>query len=131
MIGISKPEYRYIDILSFFKMEVTGSFEIEKSELIQFNNQAIKTASSKLYTTLMKFEGDNLELTMVDNDYKRGAEKTIAVTGATDGGFKYNPEFLNRILKSLPNDTVTIHQTDGKYFVTTDSKTISLIMKIN
>jgi len=131
MIGISKPEYKYIDISTFFKLEATGSFEIEKAELIQFNNQAIKTASSKLYTTLMKFEGDNLELTMVDNDYKRGAEKTISVTGAADGEFKYNPEFLNRILKSLPNDTVTIHQTDGKYFVTTDAKTISLIMQIN
>lgn len=58
-------------------------------------------------------------------------ESVLTVDGGRDGELKYNPVLLNRLLKAMQGDVLTVHQASGKYYFTSEDGSMSLIMEIN
>lgn len=129
--GFVKAEYKFIDMSSFFQLGEVPTFTIAKDGLIYFNNQAIANAVSKVAATIMSVKPGEVSLTMKDNSYNVDTSSVLTVDGGRDGELKYNPVLLNRLLKAMQGDVLTVHQASGKYYFTSEDGSMSLIMEIN
>lgn len=128
--GFVKPEYKYIDISLFFKLPEIEPFIVDKAEWVQFNDQAIVNAVSKVATTLLTIEPGRMDLKMKDNSYNIEQDNSIAITGGIDGSFGYNPMLLNRILKAVSESTLNVYQSKGRYYFTGAPGWVALIMQL-
>lgn len=128
--GFIKPTYPFFDLTVFgiFDNEAPH-FEVNKFDLIKFNDLAISSPSKKVVATF-KVQSEIMKLVMKDADYERDVEKDISVTGEDVSLFGYMPVNLNQLLKNVPDADVTFYQAKNKYYITGESGFTTLIMEV-
>lgn len=128
--GFIKPTYPFFDLTVFGKYDNEAPhFEVNKFDLIKFNDLAISSPSKKVVATL-KVQSEVMKLVMKDSDYERDVEKDISVTGEDVSLFAYMPVNLNQLLKNVPDNDVTFYQAKNKYYITGESGFTTLIMEV-
>lgn len=129
--GFSKPEFTFFDMTSYAKCpEGIPAFTASKKELIRFNDFCIATNKSKIPSTSSLYMNGCLNLKMVDAVHERDTSKEIEATGSCKDVFHFSPSMMNTLLKNVPDDLLTFHQADSKYYITGESGFVSLIMEI-
>lgn len=128
--GFIKPTYPFFDLTVFgvFNKEAPH-FEVNKFDLIRFNDLAISSPSKKVVATF-KVQSEVMKLVMKDTDYDRDVEKDIPVTGEDVSLFAYMPVNLNQLLKNVPDAYLIFYQAKNKYYITGESGFTTLIMEV-
>lgn len=129
--GFIKPEHKWTDLSSFFNIPIDiPSFEIDKQQIVSFNDLAIANRVSKDAITKVLIEPGAMALSMNDSSYNIEQDWRINIEGGVKGSFGYNPVLFNRLLKSIPDDKITVHQIPGRYYITGTGNYVTLIMEL-
>lgn len=121
--GFRKTDTKFVNYAPFAVVNGTNKVEVDKHEIISFCDYCVKSTTSKV--VICKMSGNMLS--MEDDDYGISCEKELSVEL---DDFNFNPSFMGRLLKSVPDDTVTFIRAKQKYFVTGESGFVSLIMEM-
>ena len=131
MFAFSKSESPFFDLRQFGKIETDKpSFTINKDDLIRFNNTCINTSKSKLVTSKFNCLSPTV-LQLIYEDPDSGLDELVASVDIKDGygEFKYKPEVMNQLLKSIPSTMCVFYPGKNKYYITDESKSfVTLIM---
>lgn len=128
--GFIKPTYPFFDLTVFGKFDTEAPhFEVNKYDLIRFNDLAISSPSKKVVATF-KVISEVMKLEMKDADYERDVQKDISATGEDVSSFAYMPVNLNQLLKNVPDADLTFYQAKNKYYITGESNFTTLIMEV-
>lgn len=130
LFGFRKTEATYIDLSQFFENERITSFHAPKSELIAFNDMCLSMSLSKLCYPILEVVKGKLKLTANDGDFAIDNEKEIDVIGEMEAKFKTDASWLNRLLKTAPDDELTFSRRQGMMYITGESGFKSLIMEL-
>lgn len=122
-MGFVKTEVKFVDMAVFLTIPEGEQIEIKKSEIIKFCDICINSTTGRLVTA--NINGN--QLSMVDSSYGINIETPIS---ATLENFVFNPILMQRLLKSLPDESVKFIKGTNKYFIIGDSGFVSLIMEI-
>lgn len=124
--GFLKPAVNFVDMSRYFQSHSSqNTFKIDKSEWLSFNTLAMGTGafSSKMYV----MDGElHLEAGRDDTEIR----KSIPVIGFEQDVTQYAPNAMNRLLKSLPDETITFSRGKGFYYLTGDEGFTALIMDV-
>ena len=104
-------------------------FTVDRSEFVNFSNICTTSTPAKIIRCNLSLEKEYLKLSMVDDDYSVSVNKTLKATGSVEGVFCFDPNQMNRLCKSLPDQLLTFHQFPKKYLVTGQSGFVALIME--
>lgn len=128
--GFSKPTYPFFDMSIISKIpEGSPAFSMNKSPFVAFNDGCISASPSKTIISSMDLNG-KLHLEMNDSAFAIDAAADIEATGKNTAKFHFNPVMMNTLLKGVPDETLTFHQSENKYYITGESGFVSLIMEI-
>jgi hypothetical protein len=127
--GFVKSEATYVDMSSFFDRERGGAIEVEKSDIISYNNWCIARSPSKYVCPSFEEKGNGLLFTMNDPDYALDGDQLIPAHGKMDGRFKYNATYMNRLLTSVPDEHLCFYQCAKALYVCGESGFTSLIQE--
>lgn len=129
--GFAKSEYQFIDLkVIFIDVAEQLSFCVNKASILKFNTLCITSISTK--SLGVTFEGESGSLFFQMNEEKWGVDikSNIPVKGRSDY-FKYDPGFMNTLLKLLPCDEVFFYPGPKRYYITdADKSFLSAIMLI-
>lgn len=131
LYGFRKTEATYVDLSRYFNYEKIASFDAPKSELIAFNDMCLSMSISKECHPILEVSNGKLKLTANDGDFAIDNEKEISVVGQMDGQFKTDARWLNRLLKSSPDEELTFCRVNNILYITGESGFTSLIMKLS
>jgi hypothetical protein len=121
--GFRKTDTKFVNYAPFAEVTITNGVEVDKHEIISFCDYCVGSTPSKV--VIAKVSGN--KLSMEDADYGISAEQELSVELED---FNFNPSFMGKLLKSVPNDTVTFLRAKQKYFITGESGFVSLIMEM-
>lgn len=128
--GFIKPTYPFFDLTVFGKFDETAPhFEVNKYELIRFNDLAISSPSKKVIATF-KVNSGVMKVEMKDTDYERDVIKDVSIEGGDVGSFAYMPVNLNQLMKNVPDSDLTFYQAKNKYYITGETGFTTLIMEV-
>lgn len=130
LYGFRKTEATYVDLSKFFQFEKMDSFHAPKSDLIAFNDMCLSMSISKLCYPILETIDGKLKLTANDGDFAIDNEKEIEVVGQMEGKFKTDASWLNRLLKTAPDEELTFSRLNNIMYITGDSGFTSLIMAL-
>lgn len=121
--GFRKTDTKFINFAPFYNVDGDKKVSLDKSEIISFCDYCVSSTPSKV--VIAKVSGN--KLSMEDADFSISAESEIS---AELDDFVFNPSFMAKMLKSVPDETVTFIRSKQKYFVTGKSGFVSLIMEM-
>lgn len=128
--GFIKPTYPFFDLIVFGKYDAEAPhFEVNKYDIIKFDELAISSPSKKVVATF-KVISEVMKLEMKDADFERDVQKDISVTGMDVESFSYMPVNMNQLLKNVPDSDLTFWQSKNKYYITGESGFTTLIMEV-
>lgn len=127
--GFIKPEQKFFDLSPLVKVPDEMSFQVRKESLIKFNDACITSSPAKSITSKLDVQNGFMILSMKDADFSIDVDQKIEVPGKSDAEFGYNPAYMNRLLKAVPDSELNFYQGPNKYFITGKNFT-SLIMEI-
>lgn len=99
------------------------SVSINKTELVGFCEFCIKATVGRVVVASIS----NGKLVMKDSAYEIDYEKPLSVQLED---FTFNPVYMGKLLKSVPDEMVTFTRAESKYYITGDSGFVSLIMEM-
>jgi hypothetical protein len=121
--GFIKKDTKYIDMKKYLTLPPKeGVVEMNKTDLQNFCD--ICSSSSAGRVVIAKIEGG--KAIMVDVDYGNDYEKPLP---SLLPDFSFNPAYMGKLLKSLPDTELSFVKDGDKYFITGGSGFVSLIMK--
>lgn len=128
--GFIKPTAPFHDLTPFGVFESESSFTLEKSELIGLNDMVISSVNSKLFPTArIEPTKDNLHFDFNDIDLEITISRDIKMDGKSEGIFNFNPIYMNKVLKAVPDAELTFNKVgDNRYYITGDSGFVALIL---
>lgn len=121
--GFAKTEVKFLDMKPFSIVPEGEKIAIDKQEIIRFCDACVN--SSKSILVFASIEGDRM--VMNDAAYEINYEKPLSVKLPE---FTFNPAYMSKLLKSLPDSTVYFTKGIDKFFITGDSGFVSLIMEM-
>lgn len=121
--GFIKNDTKFVDMRPFAKVPNGESVKIEKGEIIRFCDTCVKSCPSRVVMASIKED----KLSMIDSGYGIDYEKPLVKSMPN---FTFNPAILGKMLKSLPDETLTFSKADNKFYVTGESGFVSLIMEM-
>lgn len=119
--GFRKTDTKFQNYAPFAKISGGKKVDIDKSELISFCDNCISSTPSKVVAA--QIVGNKLY--MEDKDFGISCEKELSVEL---GDLVFNPSFMGKMLKSLPDESLTFIKSEYKFFVTGKSGFTALIM---
>lgn len=128
--GFSKTEATYIDLTGFFSGQRGDRFIVQKSEISDFNDLCLANSPLKYAWPSFSVDDGKMKLSVIDGNYSRDGEEEIDVVGKMTGSFRYDAALMNKILKSAPDEELTFHQSDHKFYITGESGFSSLIIEL-
>lgn len=120
--GFIKKDLKFLDMSQFMSIPETESVTVSKSEIIKFCDICISNTPGRV---VIAKAVDNV-LSMIDAAYSLNIEIPITATLDT---FGFNPHYMSRMLKSLPDEQLQFTRASNKYFITGESGFVSLIME--
>lgn len=127
-LGFIKNQYQWMDESPFATFTPEAKFEMDKREFVNFNDMVINDNISKVAVSSISVSKGKLNYESNDTGYERVAEKQIAVEGDDMEKFNFNPALMAKLLKSVPDDTLTFNRMGNRYYITGDSGFVSLII---
>lgn len=119
--GFIKSEVPFFDVSRFFKLPAEEGFELDKNYLIRFNDLAIASGKSK--STVVSWEGKKL------STHDDITNNSITGEAPIEATFMFLAEQMNKLLKSIPYDTITFIPGENKYYISTPDGGVGLIMQ--
>lgn len=130
LYGFRKTEATFVDLSKYFDYKKSTSFHAPKSDLIGFNEMCLSMSITKLCYPILEVKNGKLKLTANDGDFAIDNEKEIEVVGQMEGQFKTDASWLNRLLKTSPDEELTFCRVNNIMYITGDSGFTSLIMEL-
>jgi len=129
--GFIRSEYGFMDLTQVFPgITEDLSFCVNKSSISKFNNHCLSAVTTKSIGVTFECKNDNLFIQMNDEKWGVDSKTNVPVKG-NSGKFKYDPGFMNTLLKLLPCDEVFFYPGVNRYYITDAEKTfLSAIMLI-
>lgn len=122
--GFSKTETAFVNMLPFSQVpHEGGEVSIDKNEIIKFCDKCTSACQGRPLSVSI----EDGKLTMTDSAYEIDYEKPLS---AKLPDFVFNPVFMSKLLKSVPDTMVTFLKSGNKCYVTGDSGFVSLIMEM-
>lgn len=132
MYGFIKPEINFFDVSQYGVFDRTlPSFEIDKTDMIRFNDMCISSSPSKDLTASFKINDGNIKLEMQDIDYEISITKDIPVNGSMEGTFIFIPANINQLLKNIPDTNLTFTHSKPMFYITAGEEFTTLIMGVD
>lgn len=120
--GFIKNDTKFVSMLPFNTVPDGTSVVIDKTEIIKFCEMCINDCPGRI--VLASFKDGSL--LMEDAAYELTNTSDLS-TPLED--FKFNTAFMLRLLKSVPDTSLTFTRSINKYFITGASGFVSLIME--
>lgn len=120
--GFIKKDVKFLDMSQWLKVPEGETATINKTEIIKFCEICISNTPGRV--VIAKAAGTTLS--MVDAAYSLNIETPVSASFDT---FGFNPHYMAKMLKSLPDEQVTFTRANNKYFVTGESGFVALIME--
>jgi DNA polymerase III sliding clamp (beta) subunit (PCNA family) len=128
-IGFSKSEFSFFDFTKFMDIGNEKVFEINKADIVDFNDMAIGSAISDVITASWSFNNNEMILESLDVMCNVKVNRKLPIQGT--GSFSYLPNHMNKLLKALPGEQLHFYKSENKYYITdADKSFVSLIMKV-
>ena len=122
--GFSITETIFVNMKPFSVIpQGAESEEVDKDEIISFCEMCINSCQGRF--VLAKVEGD--KLVMDDPAFEVHYEKPLS---SSLKPFMFNPIFMSKMLKSLPDEKVFFSTGTNKFYVTGSGSYVSLIMEL-
>lgn len=121
--GFIKKETPFIDFSPFVKVPEADKIIIDKNEIVNFCDSCVAATLSKVVVS--KFEGN--KLLMNDADFGVSREKEISVEMEH---FAFNPSLMNKLLKALPDEEISLQKEGNKLYITGIGEYVSIIMEL-
>lgn len=126
-----KTDQSFWGIGSMGKMpEDIPKIEVNKSEIIAFNDLCIATSASMLSTVKMSSNKKNFDLQMADSAAEVYPSALILANAQPFETFTYLPRHMNTLLKSISDDELVIYRGDHKLYITGESGAITIISEV-
>ena len=100
----TKQETARIDLSGLIPKEQINWQEIDKQPLVQFNDTAIAISRQSYADCILQ---NDMEMTLQDSDYDRELNQHKPC-GVNLQRFRYNAAKMNKILKAMPSDKISI-----------------------
>lgn len=120
--GFVKKDVKFLDMSQWLKLPEGGRVPVVKSEIIKFCDICISNTPGRIVTA----KSDGTMLSMVDAAYNINIEIPISSTLDT---FGFNPHYMAKMLRSLPDESLQFLRATNKYFITGESGFVALIME--
>lgn len=103
-----KNEYKTFDYLKFISVPANGSFEVRRSDLIDFCMMVEYTSKDEIAIAQLKALDDKY-LALMQNDAAYSSENDFKIryTGQEPAEFRFNAKSFLPILRSLPYENLT------------------------
>lgn len=121
--GFIKKDTKFIDFSPFSKVPEIEKVVIDKNEIVSFCDSCIAATPSKVVVAAF----DENRLIMNDNEFGVSREKEISVEVEH---FAFNPSLMNKLLKALPDEEVSLQKDGNKFYITGKGEYVSIIMEI-
>jgi len=132
LFGFVKSEVGFFDgYAGLFRgaLEVPISFSLNKGAMIKFTQLCTQRAPDATAGATFECSGDTLSMKLVDSGASLDIHMEFPVVSTEKCEFKFNPEKMTQLLKSLPCDDVYFYPGKQRYFITDKDKTFcSVIM---
>lgn len=122
--GFIKKDTKFVNMKTWSALpQGLKSEVIDKNELIGFCDFCTKATVGRVaIASIVKNK-----LVMKDAAYEIDYEKPLSKELED---FTFNPVFMGKLLKSVPDETVTFSRAESKYYITGESGFVSLIMEM-
>ncbi len=135
--GFLKNEFNFVNLNYVYEgpngIDVDAfHFTVSKSFLIKFNSHCINSRTDNTCAATFIAENNYLKLELVDSKNEFDV-KDEAMIKDCKGKFKFNPEYMNKVLKSIQCENVYFYSNklENMYFITDiDRSFLSAIMLI-
>lgn len=129
LYGFSKPESKLLKLDEYFKLPVGApSLALDKHDLISFNNYVIGYTPAALFWADVVVEGDALSLSFNDSEWNKSYSADVpAVVTGEHAPWRGNAVLMNRLLKVLPDDAITLYRLKEQYYISGESGFVALI----
>lgn len=121
--GFIKKDTKYINLKQFNIVPDGDKIVMDKGSLLKFCDMVSSRCAGRII--IAKITGD--KVSMIDEDYGNDAEKPLQKELPD---FSFNPVFMSKLLKSVPDDELTFLKDGNKYFITGESGFVSLIVEL-
>lgn len=128
--AFSKSECPFFDLTQFGKIETNKlSFFLIKDDLLRYNSMCISSSKSKIIRCYFKAKTPTeLELSFEDADSGIYSLITLLDIKDGEGSFKYDPNLMNNLLKSIPSTILYFYPGKGKYYITDEKQSFVTLM---
>lgn len=121
--GFAKTEAAFVNMLPFSIIPEGEEYSIDKNEVIKFCDTCVNSCQGRpVYVSI-----ENDKLNMDDKAYEINYEKVLS---SKLPEFVFNPVFMSKLLKSIPDTLVTFNRAGAKCYITGDSGFVSIIMEM-
>lgn len=128
--GFIKPVFFFQNLSPMFNIpDDAPRLELNKQRIIDFNKASIDSTPAELVRIGIRV-GETVRLVFTDKDYEINGEEEIGTAPGIIEDFDYNAAFMNRMLKAIPDETLTFYKSTHRYYITGDSGVILMIMGI-
>lgn len=121
--GFVKDDTKFLNMKGFAVVSGNDPITIEKGDLVKFCD--ICASNSKGRPVSASIEKN--KLTMVDSEY--GINIEIPLSENLDD-FTFNPVIMAKLLKAVPDNSLTFTRSTNKYFITGPSGFVCVIMEV-
>src|SRR5690606_21604047 len=112
---------KYLDMKKFLTLPPKeGAVSMDKRDLQNFCDMVVGSTAGRVIVAKIKGDKASMEDADFGNDYEKPLPAKLP-------DFSFNPAFMGKLLKSLPDDELTFVKDANKYFVTGESDFVSLI----
>jgi hypothetical protein len=119
--GFIKKDTKFVDMKMFSKMPEGNIVKMDKTILVKFCDMVNSRCVGRV--VIANINAD--KVSMIDVDYGNEAEKQLP---APLPDFSFNPLFMGKLLKSLPDTELDFTKEGKRIFITGKSGFVSLIM---
>lgn len=121
--GFIKKDMQAFDLRQFSTLPEGEGIEIPKSEIISFSDSCVATCAGRP----IKISIEDGKMIMNDPGYSVEKEKPLS---AKLDDFTFNPVFMSKLLKSLPDEVLKFTRAKSKYYISGFGGYVSLIMEM-
>ncbi len=113
LFGFAKDEAKFNpDLKSLMEYDKKSpSFEVNRKQLLDFNNLCIQQGRVKEVNCQMEIKDNTLLLSMKQPEWGVDIERSHETNSKDMQPFTYNPVYMNKILKNISDEKLTIYRT--------------------
>lgn len=128
--GFIKPAVKLADFSPFISdLTQEANLIVDKDDVTKFNEHVISTSNMPNPVGMMTMTLNNIKIEVLNAAYERSIQRDIECVGAVNDKFVYNTTEMNKLLKTIPGDKITLTRFKNFLYITGDNNFISLIMQ--